>query len=355
MSEEKPISFFFEPLRFIVRSTSREVTTSRRTVIRRRIWGRDSFEDVHAFFPESGGYFFQKAIVQNTKDFETIDVFSEIRKFFNKGVDNTLERLKEKLGAVIPSSDVVNSIISKKTHEHYSLPRLELELPRAVYFHKTKPVVIIPTSPSLIYLLGPKAEGVKEVIAKIRRECEGLSKVTSDFGLKLISVLTSREYQENLLTSLENIDSIEIGKSKNDFEKEVIQEVGRFTTSFLPNVTIKYTKPVENFEYDLFLGFSRKSRVIIEPTDYESLKSELQDGKFGKETLKSKVILGTLDKARRLQAESVIVTKGFSKQQLSALKSLADSRGVGLMSDENYKIRLPSFLLGTLREVLTPR
>lgn len=355
MSEKEPLSFCFEPLRFLVRSsTSQEVPTNREGTLRRRVWVRNSFVE-ETFFPEQVDYFFRKTIAENSEDFEVINVSLEIRKLFSKGVKNTLERLKEKLGSVIPSSEIMNSIVPEKIQDHYLLRRIARELPMAVYFHKTKPVAIIPKSPTSIYLVGPNKEVVKEIIGKIIRKSQELGEVTSDFGLELTKVLTSREYQEHLLTLLEHIDSIEIGKSKNNFEKEVIQEVSRFTTSFLPNVTIKFTNPVESFEYDIFLGFSGKSKIIIEPTDYESLKSEIQNGKFGKDTLKSKVILGTLDKARRLQAESIIVAKGFSKQQFSALKSLADSRGVGFMGNETYKTDLPHFLLSQLSTVFTPR
>jgi hypothetical protein len=352
LPKTNPSSFCFEPMRFVVSSSESRRVTSRTSRIRYR-----RFVDEAIHLPEPGTYyFFQKAIAENTEEFESINVSRELGKLVSKGANSIIERLKAKFESVFPSPEIIESLVpSQKLPDHYYLPRIARELPTGIYFHKKKPVVLIPISPVSIYLFGCERKHVRDVISEIVRKCEELNEVTSDFGLELVKVLTSREYQEYLLKNLEHIEKIEVEEPKNDFENAVIQVCEKITTSFLPNVNIKFNEPTENFEYDLFLGFGDKSRVIIEPTDYEILKTEIENGKFGKDTMKSRIILGTLDKARRLQAESIVVVKGFPKEKLSALKSLADSRGVTLMSEETYRDNLPSVLLNTLKGILIPQ
>ena len=348
MSEIVSAPFCFEPMRFLVESpSSHEVSTRQGRVYRRRIDG----ESLPLSAP-SHAYFFQKAIAQNEEEFEGVNINNQIRKIITKATNNVLKQLREKFEAVVPSSEVIKSIIPEKIPEHYYYGRILRELPMGIYFHKSKKVAIIPISPVSIYLFGCTKKDISETIAKIIKKCKELNEVTSDFGLKFNGFLSSREYQEDLLNNLSHVEKIESGDPKNDFEKEVIQECEKITTSFLSNVNIKFKEPTETFEYDIFLSFGEQSRVIIEPTDYESLKNEIQNGKFGQETMKSRIILGTMDKARRLQAESVIIVKGFPKEKFSALKSLADSRDVRLLSNETYKSNLPYVLMDILNASL---
>jgi hypothetical protein len=349
LPEKDSISFCFEPLRFLVRSPATREVSSR---IRRVVYRRPIDDEELPMSVPNQAYFFQKAIVENEKEFESINVYMEFRKLITKGTKDVLKRLREKFEGVVPSSEVIDSFIPMELTEHYYIPHIARELPGGIYFHKTKRVAIIPINPLYMYLFGCDQKHISETIEMIVNKCQELNEVTSDFGLKLDGILASREYQKYLLGNLSNIESMEVGEPKNDFEKEIIQECKKFTSSFLPNVNIKFNDPVETFEYDIFLGFGEKSRVIIEPTDYESLKGEIQNSKFGTDTMKSRIILGTLDKARRLQAESIVVVKGFPKQKFLALKSLADSRGVSLMSDETYKNNLPSALLKILKKNL---
>jgi len=345
-------SFCFEPLRYLVRSSVRRRVPF--PVDRRRIPMHTRLDEYFAA-PEFGGeYFFQKTVAENREEFEIIDVGHELRRLIDKWTNGLTKRLKERFASVIPSTEVVDIILPQSLPERVYIPRIARGLPRPVYFHKVRPVAVIPISPVSMYILGNKREHVTKVIEDIKFRCEELNEVTADFGLELLKILTSRDYQEFLLERLEKIEKTDYGNPKNDFEKEVIQTCEETTTSLLSNLTIVFSEPTESFEYDLFIGFGDELRVIIEPTDYESLKTEIQDVKVGKDTLKSRVILGTLDKARRLKAESIVVVKGFPEKTFTDLKSLADSRGVSLMSDENYRNSLPFVLLNNLTRTLIP-
>jgi hypothetical protein len=351
MSAES-LPFCFEPLTYVIRS-SRQRLSSRQLRLDRR-YVSDYMDIDYPADRLGGAYFFQKAVAENREEFETIDVQKELMILLSKGTKSILKRLREKLGSVLLSTEAIDTVLPQDFPEHLYLSRITRELPSRVYFHKTCPVAIFPVSSVSMFVLGNNKDDVKKAIKDIKSKCEELSEVTVDFGMELVKFLTSRDYQRSLLENLENIQKTEYGKPKNDFEKEVVQACEKITTSFLPNLTIIFDKPRESFEYDLFFGFGEESRVIVEPTDYESLKSELINGKVGKDTLKSRIILGTLDKARRLRAESVVVVKGFPERTFMDLKSLADSRGVRLMSNENYEKILPSIFLNNISKTFRP-
>lgn len=171
-----------------------------------------------------------------------------------------------------------------------------------------------------------------------------LSEVTKDFGFEITGIWTGREYQEQILKRIGNIRNIHYKEPRNDFEREVIDVCKNLTDSFLSNVDMSFERPIENFEFDIFIGLTNLKKIIIEPTDYETLKEEMTGG----ENLKSSLILRTLDKARRIGAESIVITKDVPAEIFDSIKEIADSRGVTLLNEKNYKTDLCDQLLESL-------
>jgi hypothetical protein len=87
-------------------------------------------------------------------------------------------------------------------------------------------------------------------------------------------------------------------------------------------------------------------KLIIEPTNYENLKEQMPPT----ETLKSKIILGTHDKAQRIGAKVIVIAGWFPDEIFKELKKIADSRHVTLLSDVNYKSELPLIFWDNLLE-----
>jgi hypothetical protein len=116
---------------------------------------------------------------------------------------------------------------------------------------------------------------------------------------------------------------------------------------------VTFKEPVENFEYDVFMNFPPRTRFVVEPTDYESIKEEISNQKIATETLKSKVVLAMLDKAQRLRARGIVVVNGFPENTFSQLKTISDSRGVILMNEKDYKEKLPAELCKAILFALT--
>lgn len=61
------------------------------------------------------------------------------------------------------------------------------------------------------------------------------------------------------------------------------------------------------------------------------------------------------DKAQRLSARSIVVVNGFPEETFSQLRTLADSRGVILMNEKDYKEKLPIELCQAMLAALSRR
>lgn len=304
----------------------------------------------------SSDYFFNKVISENEEEFETIDVYSVFRDTIGKSIDLVEHKLRERLEKVT-SSDILTQLLPHKEDRYispYLIRRFIGDVPRRFCFHKNTASLIIPITSHTFYVISEDEKSATSLLEEIKHRFEQLGEITKDFGLKLSRFLTAQEYQNSILENLEHVKEIEFDKPQNVFEEEVIEACSKLTSSFLSNVKVQFDEPVESFEYDLFIGFTEKRKVIIEPTDYESKKQEIRKKRITSETLKSTVILATHDKAQRLKADSIVITNGFPDETFLKLKKIADSRGVGLMNEKNYKLGLPSALWRKLRLTVIP-
>ena len=216
-------------------------------------------------------------------------------------------------------------------------------MPTRYYFHKDSDSVIWQVDANNFYVISKCKEEGEKLIGFIKSEIEKLNTVTADFGLKLTGFLTGSDYQKNLLGTLRNIKNIVIRESKNELEREIANFCSNFTSSFLPNIEVTFTEPDETFEYDVFIGFNKLTKLIIEVKDYESVKEQISSA----ETLKSKIILGIYDKAQRIRAEVIVIVGGFPEHTFKELEKIAISRNVKLLNDVTYKNELP-LIFGTI-------
>lgn len=321
-------TFVFEPVRYLTRQpidSPRRFREKEAMLLRRR---RE----------RESTYFFDRVIRQNKENFESILVRQEIRRVIKENTNRMSTQIREKMERVIPFVDVIERLAPSAENITSSLI-IDYDLPSEYYFYTGNPSIVLPMSANSFCILSRTKEEAAQLMQFIRTEFEKLNEVTKDFGLELLDFLTGRKYQETILKSLRNIQSVQYAEPRNDFEKEVIDTCEKMTSSFLPNPEILFSEPTETYEVDVFVGINEEVKKIIEPTNYETLK-EMPAG----ENLKSQVILRTLDKAQRLGAQSVVIAKGFPEQAFNELKKIADSRGVTLLSDSNYKNQLHKVL-----------
>jgi len=343
MSSAKPI-FYFEPVNIF--GGQRAEPTA------------ELHPEAEEFIIESRGelssqYFFRKIVAENTDEFETLDAREEISSLVTNAYDSVAVKLKEKLSSVI-SPEMIGALIRLPTRPtDYLLRRTLRETPGLLYIHKKSPSLIVPVSSGVFYVISNEARLVEALISDIKSKCEALNKVTKDFGLELLRFLTAKDYQRFLLEGIEKVKKVEYGKPKNAFEEEVINVCSRVTTSFVSNVDVEFAEPTESFEYDVFMNFPPRTRVVIEPTNYEMLREEIASQRLATETLKSKIVLAMQDKAQRLRARSIVIVNGFPDETFLQLKTIADSRGVILMDEKDYKEKLPAELCKTMLSTLS--
>lgn len=345
MSSDKP-KFYFEPVNVLV---GRHVEAELESESDEERLAEESRTEL------TGQYFFKKVIAENKEEFETIDIRSEISSLFADAYQSVALKLKEKLNSVISSEmmDVLFRFPSKLPE--YEMRRTFRQAPRLLYLHKESQSLVIPSSANIFCVLSNEAKHVQNLVASIKSKFEELNNVTKDFGLELLKFLTSKDYQSFFLEKIEDVTKIEYGEPKNPFEKEVISRCSQITSSFLSNVNVQFKEPNEIFEYDVFLSFPPAASVVIEPTDYSTLKKEMASQRLVPETLKSKIVLAMQDKAQRLEAKSIVVVNGFPQNTFMQLKTIADSRGVILMNQKDYKDRLPYQLCRTMLLALSRR
>lgn len=299
----------------------------------------------------SGFYFFDRVIRKNEKDFEPLNIGGEIRKAVKENAERLAGRLKERFDTVIPFPEVVSSLVPSPERFHERI-LFDFDFPSEYYFYKHGSAIVLPIGLNSFCILAKTKEEVNQLVEYTKSEFEKLSEVTKDFGLSLIDFLSGRKFQEGIIKDTGKVQSFQYKETKNDFEKEIIGFCAQLTDSFLPNVEISFIEPTETYECDVFLGFNENSKRIIEPTNYESFKDQMPVG----ENLKSQLLLRTLDKAQRLGARSAVVVRGFPEESFNELKKIADSRGIALLSEANYRDVLPKlFFQDLLRAYYEPR
>ncbi len=306
------------------------------------------YERVYRHYPRAprARYFFDKVIAENRKEFDLISVRKELRKVLSKGCNEIRMKLSKKLNRALPFLDVSGRIpdfgeyvrLDFEEYENVSLPPF--------YFPKHSSSLVIPKSHNILLVISREKKSAIQLIKYIQSKFEELSIVSKDFGLELDFFIGGQKLQEKLLTTTRNVERITFEKPKNDFEKEVIKACRKNTDSLLSNVNVYFKEPQENSEYDILITFTPDDKIIIEPTDYERLKRELPRRK-----LKQELILRTSDSARLLGAKAIVVAKGFPAQTFSDIKKIADSRGVVLLNEEDYELKIGAEFL----EHLLPR
>jgi len=316
---------FFELVKYSTKSKSPTLRTSReRFVFSRRTYLRNR------------AYFFDRVVRRNKKDFESIHVRRELDRLIEGSIKKLVDKLRAKLEKIVPPH--VHKMVdafAPPADEFIDDITIDYEAPGEYYFYKHNSSVILPINVDSFCVLSRTRENATQLVQFIKSEFEKLNEVTKDFNLELSEFMSGQKYQEILLGSSENIQIVGSKKPRNKFEKEIIDFCESITSSFLPNLEISFTEPTETFEYDIFVGFTEEIKRIVEPTNYESVK-DMPTG----ENLKSQIVLKTLDKAQRLGAKSVVIAKGFPENTFKELKKIANSRGVTLLNDANYKSAL---------------
>ena len=297
--------------------------------IRPIIWRTSSKENT----TQDSDYFREQIIESNKGDFKEIGISDETIENIIKIVKTEFQGQEEKLTEVTGNQRITKKLLNM---DKDWIEELKNNSNNGCFVSISEPSILVVRTPyqNSIFLFGKNSEDVSRKLEEIKTSFYKLNEVTKDFGLELVQFITGKEYAEDQLLKLnQSILTMKFKLSKNKFEEEVIKSIQQIINIVLNNVEIMFDKPTETFEYDIIIPIDTDEILNIEITDYTTLKEKIHETS---ETIKKELILNTLDKAQRLKAKSIIITKGFPKEIYDSMKELATSRNIILLNDINY-------------------
>jgi hypothetical protein len=296
----------------------------------------------------TGSYFLRKVIRNNSSKFKSLG--------FDNGLHDQMRDLYKR-----KHSEDVKELLDilqepRLTEEALANPeRIDELLPRrpANRLHKVDGTgLIIDNDDGSFHIIAKNKTDAEAISSWTISEIEKLGSITRDFNLTLSSIAEGRNFAERLIRQVDNMGMVQ-REPKNDFERQVIEDVAQITNAAIPNLEIRFQKPDESFEYDVLLPVANGLVIDIEVKDHEIVREEAH---LSFETMKQKIISGPLDKARRISGTAMVVEKGFPKDKLNQLRELGTSRGVTLLDEIGYKGEIERYILQTLlRRAGVPR
>jgi hypothetical protein len=300
--------------------------------------------------PHGEEYFMNRAIKNDETMFRKVGVTPETINNVNKMIETETKSFSEKLTSIISDSDSVRLL----------LPNIE-ELQRSILSFSSHHIFTTKNDPmSLILFIETDSFTImtksfaesERLISQLTTDFQKINSITKDFGLEFVSLVYGEKYGSWILSRVaDGLKTIKSIPKKNQFEEEVIKFVSSITNCSLSNVEISYETPNEVFEYDVLIPFSTNRVLDVEVKDYSTVKDDIREGS---ETIKSKLILSTLDKAKRLDAEVIVIAKGFPVETFDKMKEFATSRSVILLNEINYKDELTKILINRVVTSVEP-
>lgn len=286
-------------------------------------------------------YFLDRLIRTNKTLFSKIGMSSETTENIQKIIEAETKSLSEKLIPIISNSSVVSEILPDDEMLKQAFDRIGYE---DIFISNIEPysMILITSSESFI-IVSENKKTIDDLLTSLDADFKELGDITKDFGLKYLGLVRGEMYASYMLKkNFKGMNDYKMISSKNEFEQEVINFISLITDSYLPNIEIFFSFPDESFEYDVLVLLDSKTIIDVEVKDYTQLKLESHQDY---DSLKNKLILSPIDKAKKLDAKILVVTKGFPSQTFEQMKEFASSRDVVLLSEHNYKEEIQNILL----------
>lgn len=188
------------------------------------------------------------------------------------------------------------------------------------------------SDPGLFMIISNSIDEIEPLVTSIKSSASELASITSDLGVTLTGIYSSIDYARNIIES--KADSIKVGEYKNDFEKEIHDQIdGNITNSLISNVELTFSASAETHEYDNIICLGRSRLIQVSCKDYSSVK---EDAQTDSTTLKNKVIFQPKDKADLIDAECYVILRGFNEQLLREYKAFGSPRDVVILDESEY-------------------
>lgn len=286
-------------------------------------------------------YFIDRIFRNNPENFKSAGISATTIKNIKKLVETETKAISGTLNDTLTNSSSIRALLPDYGEIEIILNSMSSQ---EVFTTKSEPrATILVTSAESFIIISNERSTIDSLISTLDSDLKKIGDITKDFGLSYIGLVRAEKYADYLFrNSIEGLIDYRKIDSKNDFEVEISNHIASLTDCFCPNIEIFYESPEESFEYDVLIPFAKNCMINIEVKDYTKVKEE-QHMDF--ESLKSKLVLTPVDKATRLAADVVVVTKGFPDKIFEQLKEFAISRDVLLLNENNYKDEIQSLLI----------
>jgi len=289
----------------------------------------------------SASYFFEKAVDENKNDFIRVGISDGVIQNLTSLINAELAGFENILLEVIENLSLVKTILN---NDESLLRGVQTTSKTNCYITMNDPkTLVLYDPPNTLNIISKSYEAATTLAQKIKQDFERLNDTTKDFGLTITEISYGKERVLNRIKNSKlKIISTKIGEPRNGFEREVINSLNKITDCFITNADISFQEPNENFEYDILVCINANTYIDIEVTDYETAREKTHQNR---DSLKTELILSTLDKAQRLKATSVIIAKGFPKQTFQQLKETAASRNILFLDEVDYEKTIGEMIL----------
>lgn len=221
---------------------------------------------------------------------------------------------------------------------------LDINAP-SLYIYK-EVMAILSRDPGLLMIFSDSLESIEPVVKKLKSAAEEISSITVDLGVELSGIYSGIEYATNVMNS--KADILSIGDYKNEFEKEIHEQLEKsITNATLSNFELNFKESSETYEYDIVLCMGSNEIYQISCKDYSSANEE---AKADSTSLRNKVIFQPKDKADLINAQCYVVLRGFSEKLLREYKAFGRPRDVVILDETEYLENLEKNILTKLWE-----
>jgi len=204
----------------------------------------------------------------------------------------------------------------------------------------------------LFMIISNSIDEIEILVDSIKCAAQDLSSITSDLGIQLTEIYSGVDYAKYIieLKAESKLASIKIGEYKNDFEKEIHDQINKnITNSLLNNIDLSFSESADTYEYDTVICLDRHRLFQISCKDYSSVKENLRIDNI---SLRNNVIISPKDKAGFIDAECYVVVRGFSEKLLREFKAFGRPRNVKILDESEYLDVLQKDLITSTIEFL---
>ena len=211
-----------------------------------------------------------------------------------------------------------------------------------IVLYKDEVIVIIASSPGLMYVVSEYKKDVHDIISSFNGRISNFSSIASDFGLN-VELLHGEAFAQNMAKEL-TAEVVSRDEFDNTAEQTIFSEVSdRITTSIDSNVELRFGEDEpETYEYDLVIYAGPNHRIVVEVKDASHEDADLDRGDLI-DTPRDKTNILKPDQDEGVppgfgptdKTEAFVIVKQMSEDSYIEQKKKANRRDITLLKYES--------------------